>query len=305
MGMLNNPWFRIKVHHQVRRSQINASDDVDEEGVVVVGGVGVVTGVEEGGVEEDYISDATFEHPTLPGALSGGWMQAMKEHPALTAPGVFINNDDSNSSSGDNEVKTTDEVATVAPPAYTSIDPSIPTFTLEEVEQHNNKDSTWIVVKGRVYDCTPFLKAHPGGAESILIMAGQEATEDFEAVHSKKAWKMLEEYFIGVVGVGVEEVGSSSSTSVSKHHHIDDILSGNTSSSIEEKASYRDVDDDSNPTILNPKQRIKLPLVSRVDVSHDSILLRFGLPSPKHILGLPVGQHMLCYAKVEDKLVMR
>ena len=296
MGMLNNPWFRIKVHHQVRRSQVNASDDVGGEGVVV----GVVTEKEE----EDYISDATFEHPTLPGALSGGWMQAMKEHPALTAPGVFTINDDgsSNSSSGGGgvtEVKTTNEVATVATPTYTSIDPSTPTFTLEEVEQHNSKDSAWIVVKGKVYDCTPFLKAHPGGAESILIMAGQDATEDFEAVHSKKAWKMLEEYFIGVVGV------------VGEHHHIDDVLNGYTNSSIEEKASYHeygddvDVDDDSNPTTLNPKQRIKLPLISRVDVSHDSILLRFGLPSPKHILGLPVGQHMLCYAKVEDKLVMR
>ena len=295
MGMLNNPWFRIKVNHHVRRSQVNASDDVDGEGVVV-GGV-----TKE---EEDYISDATFEHPTLPGALSGGWMQAMKEHPALTAPGVFtINNDD-----GVTEVKTTDEVATVAPPTYTSIDPSIPTFTLEEIEQHNSKDSAWIVVKGRVYDCTAFLKAHPGGAESILIMAGQDATEDFEAVHSKKAWKMLEEYFIGVVGV-VEEVRGPSSTSVSEHHHIDDVLIGYSNSSIEEKASNReyvdDVDDDSNPTTLNPKQRIKLPLVSRVDVSHDSILLRFGLPTPKHILGLPVGQHLLCYAKVEDKLVMR
>jgi len=312
MGMLNNPWFRIKVHHQVHRSQVNASDDVDGEGVVVVGGVTK----EEEEEEKDYISDATFEHPTLPGALSGGWMQAMKEHPALTAPGVFTMNDDgsnsssNSSSSGGGEVKTTDEVATVAPPANTSIDPSIPTFTLEEIEQHNSKDSAWIVVKGRVYDCTPFLKAHPGGAESILIMAGQDATEDFEAVHSKKAWKMLEEYFIGVVGV-VEEVRGPSSTSVSEHHHIDDVLNGYTNSSIEEKASYRecgddvDVDNDSNPTTLNPKQRIKLPLVSRVDVSHDSILLRFGLPTPKHILGLPVGQHMLCYAKVEDKLVMR
>ena len=328
MGMLNNPWFRIKVHHQVR-CQVDASDDDDD--VDGRGGVGVGM--------EDYISDTTFEHPTLAGAQPGGWMQAMKEHPALTAPGVFTNDGTSSSSSvvSSSVVKTTDdEVAAAAalltsdpiadsklppppPLANTSIslDPSIPSFTLEEVEQHNSKDSAWIVVKDRVYDCTPFLKAHPGGAESILIMAGQEATEDFEAVHSKKAWKMLEEYFIGVI------VPSSSVSSSSEHHNIDDVvlLSSNTSSSIEEKTSYRnedednaaahidvdvvDDDDDSNPTTLNPKQRIKLPLVSRIDVSHDSILLRFALPSRKHILGLPVGQHMLCYAKVEDKLVMR
>ena len=44
------------------------------------------------------------------------------------------------------------------------------------------------MVKGQVYDCTPYLQDHPGGASSIMLLAGMEATEDFEAVHSKKAW---------------------------------------------------------------------------------------------------------------------
>jgi hypothetical protein len=38
----------------------------------------------------------------------------------------------------------------------------------------------------QVYDATPFLEDHPGGADSIIIVAGQDATEDFNAIHSKK-----------------------------------------------------------------------------------------------------------------------
>ena len=37
---------------------------------------------------------------------------------------------------------------------------------------------------------------------------------------------------------------------------------------------------------------ISLRLVSRTDISHDTRLLRFALPSPEHVLGLPAGQHV-------------
>lgn len=39
----------------------------------------------------------------------------------------------------------------------------------------------------QIYDSTPFLAEHPGGADSIIIVAGADATEDFNAIHSKKA----------------------------------------------------------------------------------------------------------------------
>merc|ERR1719311_1619337 len=68
---------------------------------------------------------------------------------------------------------------------------------MAEVEKHNHEGSAWIVVKDRVYDCTPYLKDHPGGASSIMISAGLEATDDFEAVHSKRAWEMLDDHYIG------------------------------------------------------------------------------------------------------------
>ena len=39
-----------------------------------------------------------------------------------------------------------------------------------------------------------------GGAESILIVAGADATDDFNAIHSARAKGMLKQYIIGRVG---------------------------------------------------------------------------------------------------------
>eukprot|EP00401_Gymnodinium_catenatum_P060232 CAMPEP_0117529876 /NCGR_PEP_ID=MMETSP0784-20121206/38056_1 /TAXON_ID=39447 /ORGANISM="" /LENGTH=48 /DNA_ID= /DNA_START= /DNA_END= /DNA_ORIENTATION= len=35
-----------------------------------------------------------------------------------------------------------------------------------------------------------------------MIVAGMEATDDFEAVHSKNAWDMLEDYYMGPLRKG-------------------------------------------------------------------------------------------------------
>ncbi|XP_058016465.1 NADH-cytochrome b5 reductase 2-like isoform X2 [Ahaetulla prasina] len=41
------------------------------------------------------------------------------------------------------------------------------------------------------------------------------------------------------------------------------------------------------------------------NISHDTRRFRFALPSPKHILGLPIGQHVYLSAKVGGNLVIR
>lgn len=48
-----------------------------------------------------------------------------------------------------------------------------------------------------MYDATPYLDEHPGGAESILITAGADATDEFNSIHSSKAKAMLAQYYIG------------------------------------------------------------------------------------------------------------
>lgn len=57
-------------------------------------------------------------------------------------------------------------------------------ISMQEVEAHSSEAEPWFVVGGEVYDGTGFLKKHPGGSESITIVAGQDATEDFFAIHS-------------------------------------------------------------------------------------------------------------------------
>jgi len=148
---------------------------------------------------------------------------------------------------------------------------------MEEVEKHADAGSAWIVVEGQVYDCTPYLKDHPGGASSILLVAGQEATDDFKAVHSKKAWDMLREYHLGPLKAApVQPVPSA----------------------FEPPNRVRDC-------FLDPRKFQRLPLVDKIVVSHDTRIFRFGLPSPDCRLGLPTGKHMFLKATWKGELVMR
>jgi len=149
-------------------------------------------------------------------------------------------------------------------------------YTLEEISKHDHKDSAWIIHDNKVYDCTPYLQDHPGGAESILLAAGQDATEEFDAIHSTKAQSMLKDYLIGYVATDEKDAAKASDASAEK-----------------------------SLVALNPKKRIPFKLIEKESLSHDTRRFRFGLQSPEHILGLPVGNHMLVAAKVDGKLTMR
>lgn len=73
---------------------------------------------------------------------------------------------------------------------------------LDEVNLHDRWDDCWIVVYDFVYDCTEFLRSHPGGADIIFEYAGRDATFAFTGTgHSKHAAKILEKYKIGELPV--------------------------------------------------------------------------------------------------------
>jgi nitrate reductase (NAD(P)H) len=200
MGMLNNPIFRIKIHH----------------------------------IEHNDAKAIWFEHPTMPGSEAGGWM--------TEDAGVFVESTATEAAAGATGVGKDRLVAAMwkdygAPAGVPATQTSVPEVSrqelsvlkagvagklvtsteewltkgipMEEVLKHNDEKSSWFVVKNRVYDGTPFLERHPGGASSILLVAGQEATEDFEAVHSKKAWEDLEDYFIGVLADSTQDSSST------------------------------------------------------------------------------------------------
>lgn len=193
-----------------------------------------------------------FEHPTQPGNLSGGWM-AREKH---------IETPSTNASSNQNIEKS------VASSLITTSN----LYSMSEVEKHNSADSAWIVVHGHIYDCTRFLKDHPGGADSILINAGTDCTEEFDAIHSDKAKKLLEDYRVGEL-----ITTSSDLTHSSANNSVPSALETRQTAPLREIAQPRSV-------ALVPREKIPCKLVEKISISHDVRKFRFALPSEDQVL---------------------
>lgn len=58
-------------------------------------------------------------------------------------------------------------------------------------------------------------------------------------------------------------------------------------------------------TLKDPDTKYALKLIQKIPVTQDTRIFRFALPTEKHVLGLPVGQHIYMNAKVNGKLVVR
>lgn len=58
-------------------------------------------------------------------------------------------------------------------------------------------------------------------------------------------------------------------------------------------------------TLVESTEKYMLPLVEKEEISHDTRRFRFGLPTAKHVLGLPVGQHIQLSAMINEELVIR
>lgn len=216
-----------------------------------------------------------FEHPTQPGNQSGGWMAKERQLEKLSESNPILKK-------------------SLSSPFMNT---STKIYTMSEVKKHNNADSTWIVVHGHVYDCTKFIKDHPGGTDSILINAGTDCTEEFEAIHSDKAKKMIEEYRIGELITTA--YSSDSSPNNSTHGNF------NNSTTL---PPIKEVTVSASPlrsVALNPREKVPCKLLFKKSISHDVRLFRFVLPTEEQLLGLPVGKHIFLCATIDDKLCMR
>lgn len=54
---------------------------------------------------------------------------------------------------------------------------------MSEVAIHNTKQDGWIVLKGNVYNISPYLKYHPGGSSIFKQVLGKDATPLFNKYH--------------------------------------------------------------------------------------------------------------------------
>lgn len=71
-------------------------------------------------------------------------------------------------------------------------------YRMEEVARHRTSNDAWAVFAGKVYNLTPYLPYHPGGANIIVKAAGTDCTALFNKHHP---WVNLE----GLAGVRTEE----------------------------------------------------------------------------------------------------
>ncbi|KFD46571.1 hypothetical protein M513_12550 [Trichuris suis] len=51
--------------------------------------------------------------------------------------------------------------------------------TAKVLKEHSSEDDLWVLLNGKVYDVTSYLRFHPGGKDSILSVAGTDATSLF------------------------------------------------------------------------------------------------------------------------------
>lgn len=143
---------------------------------------------------------------------------------------------------------------------------------MSEVAQHNTEHDCWIVVDGKVFDTTKFNALHPGGGSSIFINAGTDTTEEFEAIHSLKAWGMLADWYIGDVADEPKANGHAANGNGNGVHAEE--ANGHLPGS----------------AVLDPKKRIPFTLVKKTVLNHNTRIFRFAFPHKDQVLGLPGAQ---------------
>lgn len=115
-----------------------------------------------------------FEHPTQPALMPGGWMERVKK-----AGGNLVNGSWGERPAGQVEEVVEQELEKEICMTNPKIDRLI---AMDEIKSHGGEDEPWFVVNGQVFDGTPFLEGHPGGAASIFGAAGQDVTEEFVTI---------------------------------------------------------------------------------------------------------------------------
>ncbi|PCH33007.1 nitrate reductase [Wolfiporia cocos MD-104 SS10] len=207
-------------------------------------------------------SSIRFMHPAPVGDSTPGWMEAMK------ASGQDpLNPSFADSQSYCQESDTTRDVN------KDGLEEKVVTkrIILRSELETQDRSKPWFVVNGEIYDATSYLDDHPGGADSIRLLAGQDATDDFMAIHSTDAKRQLQQFYIGTF--------DNSDTHSSK-------------SAIRSPLG---------PThFLSPREWKRVILSEMRMLNHNSLWLRFALPGSQQTLGLPVGQHVFVRLRRKD-----
>lgn len=99
----------------------------------------------------------------------------------------------------------TEPTTTTAPSTgATTVEPTTTAvgFTAAETAQHNTSDSCWLLISGRVYDVTSYLRDHPGGARTITPWCGKESTEAFATADGRGEHSAAAYAHLGLLDLG-------------------------------------------------------------------------------------------------------
>lgn len=73
-------------------------------------------------------------------------------------------------------------------------------ISMNEVKQHKTEGSMWTVLKGRVYNISPYMKFHPGGVDLLMKAVGKDCTGLFNKYHAWVNFEfLLEKCLVGTL----------------------------------------------------------------------------------------------------------
>ncbi|XP_024022048.1 cytochrome b5 domain-containing protein RLF [Morus notabilis] len=76
-------------------------------------------------------------------------------------------------------------------------------ISMNEVKQHRQEGSMWTVLKGRVYNLSPYMRFHPGGVDMLMKAVGKDCTALFNKYHAwVNAEFLLEKCLVGILDDG-------------------------------------------------------------------------------------------------------
>eukprot|EP01018_Ginkgo_biloba_P028963 Gb_03758 [translate_table: standard] len=75
-------------------------------------------------------------------------------------------------------------------------------ISMDEVKQHKSEGDIWTVLKGRVYNISPYMKFHPGGLDMLMKASGRDCTALFNKYHAwVNAEFLLEKCLVGFLDI--------------------------------------------------------------------------------------------------------
>ncbi|XP_049389194.1 cytochrome b5 domain-containing protein RLF [Solanum stenotomum] len=73
-------------------------------------------------------------------------------------------------------------------------------ISIDEVKEHQNAEAMWTVLKGNVYNITPYMKFHPGGVDMLMKAVGKDCTALFNKYHAwVNAEVLMEKCLVGIL----------------------------------------------------------------------------------------------------------